>query len=101
LPARPKGISDLEDLDQVFAALAHQSRRTILLVLMARGGAMSSGDIAARFDCSWPTTTRHLGVLEAARLVHVETRGRERIYKLDARRLVEVAGGWIRRFGST
>ena len=28
---------------------------------------MTSGDIAARFDCSWPTTTRHLGILEDAR----------------------------------
>ena len=25
---------------------------------------MTSGAIASRFDCSWPTTTRHLRVLE-------------------------------------
>lgn len=59
---------------------------------------MSSREIAARFDCSWPTTTRHLGILESATLVHVESRGRERIYTLDTGRLVKVAGGWIRRF---
>jgi DNA-binding transcriptional ArsR family regulator len=95
---RAKGISDLEDLEVVFFALAHRSRRTILMVLKARGGAMSSRDIAARFDCSWPATTRHLGILESAGLVHVESRGRERIYTLDTDRLVKVAGGWIRRF---
>jgi DNA-binding transcriptional ArsR family regulator len=95
---RAKGISDLEDVEVVFSALAHQSRRTILMVLKARGGVMSSRDIAARFDCSWPTTTRHLGILESAKLVHVESRGRERIYRLDTDRLVKVAGGWIRRF---
>ncbi len=100
MTARPKGISDLEDLEAVFSALAHQTRRTILMVLKSRGGAMSSRDIAARFDCSWPTTTRHLGILESARLVRVESRGRERIYILDAERLTTVAGGWICRFMS-
>jgi DNA-binding transcriptional ArsR family regulator len=98
LTRTPKGIADLEDLEEVFAALAHRSRRTMLMVLHARGGSMTSGDIAARFDCSWPTTTRHLRILEEARLVRVESRGRERIYVLDVDRLVDVAGGWVLRF---
>jgi DNA-binding transcriptional ArsR family regulator len=96
--AKPKGVQELEDLDLVFAALAHRSRRTILNILKSRGGEMTSGAIASRFDCSWPTTTRHLRVLEDARLVRVELQGRERVYKLDRRRLTEVAGGWVQRF---
>jgi DNA-binding transcriptional ArsR family regulator len=96
--AKPKGVQELEDLDLVFAALAHRSRRTILSILKSRGGEMTSGAIASRFDCSWPTTTRHLRVLEDARLVRVELQGRERVYKLDRRRLTEVAGGWVQRF---
>ena len=59
---------------------------------------MTSGAIAARFDCSWPTTTRHLRVLEEAGLVRVEMQGRERVYKLDTDRLTAVAGTWIGRF---
>jgi DNA-binding transcriptional ArsR family regulator len=98
MTAKAQGVTDLEDLDRVFGALAHQSRRTILSVLAARGGQMTSGDIAARFDCSWPTTTRHLRVLEDAGLVHVGLRGRERIYYLDAVRLHAVARTWIDRF---
>lgn len=90
-----RGITDLENLEVVFAALAHQSRRTILIVLHARGGAMTSGEIASRFDCTWPTTTRHLRVLEQAGLVRVELRGRERIYRLDRQRLHHVAGTWL------
>ncbi len=82
----------------MFTALAHQSRRTILSILLARGGEMTSGAIAERFDCSWPTTTRHLRMLEEAGLVTVVMRGRERIYKLQADRLNRVAGNWIRRF---
>lgn len=59
---------------------------------------MSSRDVAARFDCSWPTVTRHLRILEDARLVKVVRRGRERVYVLDSDRLVSVVGGWVERF---
>lgn len=95
----PRGLADLDALEKVFAALAHTSRRSILLVLHARGRAMTSKEIAERFDCAWPTTTRHLGILEDAGLIHVERRGRERRYTLDTVRLLGVAGGWLRRFG--
>lgn len=98
MTAKPRGLRDIESFDTVFTALAHRSRRTILTILDARGGEMTSGAIAARFDCSWPTTTRHLRVLEDAGLVRVELQGRERIYRLDRSRLTEVAGGWIERF---
>jgi DNA-binding transcriptional ArsR family regulator len=95
---RPRGLIELDDFDAVFGALAHRSRRTILSVLHARGGEMTSGAIAARFDCSWPTTSQHLRVLEKAGLVTITLRGRERIYRLDAERLRSVAGGWLSRF---
>src|SRR5580658_2653033 len=81
-----RGLKDLDDLEAVFGALAHQSRRTILLILHARGGEMTSGAIAARFDCSWPTTSRHLGILQDAGLVHAALRGRQRVYQLDSGR---------------
>jgi DNA-binding transcriptional ArsR family regulator len=95
---KPQGIVDLEALEAVFGALAHESRRHILLVLHARGGEMTSGDIASRFACSWPTTTRHLRVLEQAGLVEVRLRGRERVYRVRTDRLKAVAGSWIARF---
>jgi DNA-binding transcriptional ArsR family regulator len=96
---RPRGLAELDALDAVFGALAHQSRRTILSVLHARGGEMTSGAIAARFDCSWPTTSQHLNVLQRAGLVTVELRGREHLYRLDTSNLDEVARGWLDRFG--
>jgi DNA-binding transcriptional ArsR family regulator len=95
---KAQGVQDLEDLELVFGALAHQARRTILSILDARGGEMTSGAIASRFECSWPTTTRHLRVLEEAGLVRVDLQGRERVYQLDAERLRRVAGSWIERF---
>ena len=101
---RPTATSPAErklaDLQVVFNALAHPSRRHILLVLRFRGGEMTAGEIAARFGCSWPTTTRHLGILEAAGLVHVEKRGRERVYRLDRDHLTRVAAGWLKTFAT-
>jgi DNA-binding transcriptional ArsR family regulator len=59
---------------------------------------VNAGEIARRFGCSWPTTTRHLRVLQEAGLVRVEKAGRERFYELDRRRLLRVAGGWLENF---
>jgi DNA-binding transcriptional ArsR family regulator len=88
----------LEDVDAVFAALAHASRRHILLVLHFRGGEMTAGDIAGRFECSWPTTSRHLKVLVDAGLIEQHKRGRERVYRLAHDRLRDVAGHWLATF---
>ena len=95
---KPRGLAELDDFDTVFTALAHRSRRTILSVLHARDGQMTSGDIAGRFDHSWPTISQHLRVLEQAGLVTVELRGREHVYRLQTARLHSVAGGWLARF---
>jgi DNA-binding transcriptional ArsR family regulator len=89
---------ELARLEAVFAALAHASRRHILRVLHHHGGSMTAGEIAARFDCTWPTTTRHLRRLEEAGLVRVEKEGRERIYRLDLDTLRGVAGQWLGGF---
>ena len=96
--ARPRGFTELDDYDAVFSALAHRSRRTILSVLHARGGEMTSGAIAARFEHSWPTTSPHLKVLQEAGLVAIELRGRERVYRLATGRLLAVTQGWLSHF---
>lgn len=59
---------------------------------------MTAGQIADRFSCSWPTTTRHLRVLEEAGLVTVEKSGRERRYRLAAGRLRDVVERWLASF---
>jgi DNA-binding transcriptional ArsR family regulator len=60
---------------------------------------MTAGELAARFSHSWPTTTRHLGVLTAAGLIRVERQGRERHYLLDRSHLSSVAGLWLGSLG--
>jgi len=96
--ARRDGLRELAELDAVFACLAHPSRRQVLLSLHLHGGTMTAGEIARRFDCTWPTTSRHLLKLEEAGLVVVETRGRERSYDLDRALLRRVVGDWLERF---
>ena len=98
--AKRDGLAELLRLEQVFSALAHPSRRQILLVLHIRGDQMTAGEIARRFSCSWPTTTRHLRVLQDAGLVSVEQQGRERCYQLERKLLRTTVGGWLGHFAS-
>lgn len=79
----------------MFGALAHPTRREILLVLHDRGGETTAGDLAARFEQSWPTTTRHLAVLVNSGLITVRKSGRERLYRIDRDRLVGGLGLWL------
>ena len=76
----------LAALDAVVAALAHPARRQILMTVHFRGQA-TAGEIAGRFAHKWPTTTRHLRVLEQAGLLCQEKQGRSRIYVVDRERL--------------
>jgi DNA-binding transcriptional ArsR family regulator len=87
----------LEALEVVFNALAHPARRNILLAVHFRGGSMTAGEIARRFAHAWPTTTRHLRVLEKAGLLHHRKRGRTRVYRIKRDRL-DVVGEWIAWF---
>ncbi|TDV56503.1 ArsR/SmtB family transcription factor [Actinophytocola oryzae] len=94
---RPRIVRNLGDLDVVFGALAHPTRREIVLVLHDRGGEVTAGDLAARFEQSWPTTTRHLTVLVDSGLVTVRKSGRERLYRLDRDKLVGGLGLWLHK----
>jgi DNA-binding transcriptional ArsR family regulator len=83
------------DLDAVFAALAHPIRRGILEQLA--GGSQTVNELAAPYRVRLPTISRHLGVLGAAGLVHVDREGRARRRRLDAAPL-SAAFGWLTRY---
>jgi DNA-binding transcriptional ArsR family regulator len=93
-----RALEQLEETDRVFEALAHPARRQILMFVRFRGGEMTAGEIAGRFAHSWPTTTRHLGVLVTAGLLRAVPRGRERVYQLDLEKLRGVTRGWLKWF---
>lgn len=86
----------LEALQAVCEALAHPARRQILLTVHFRG-AMTAGDIAGRFAHAWPTTTRHMRVLESAGLLAHERKGRARVYRV-ARAPLALLNEWLAWF---
>jgi DNA-binding transcriptional ArsR family regulator len=91
----PKARQDA--YEAVFTALAHPARRRILLTVYFEGGSMTAGEIARMFEHAWPTTTRHLKVLESAGLLRHERQGRSRRYTLDRRRL-DLVREWLAWF---
>jgi DNA-binding transcriptional ArsR family regulator len=92
---------DLRILNLVFEALAHPTRRQILLILKLRGGHMTAGQIAGRFSTTWPTITRHLNALQRAGLVNVQQRGRVRTYNLEQKTMLIMLRGWLQWFERT
>lgn len=98
--AKPaKGLRELDDIERVFGALAHATRRHILQVLHAHDGTLTAGELSARFAHSWPTTTRHLTVLLDAGLVTVTPVGRERRYQIARHHLADALGLWLTSVG--
>ena len=85
----------LEDTERVFDALSHKTRRHIVQLLAHFGPELPSGYLASRFASSWPTTTRHLHVLEGAGVVSVRREGRNWMYRLERKRVRDVVGGWL------
>ena len=79
-------------LDATFGALADPTRRAIL-VRLARGNA-TVGELAKPFDFALPTISRHLKVLEQARLIEKRKDASRRECKLRVEPLRQ-ASKWI------
>ena len=77
----------------VYGAIADPTRRRLLDLLGK--GERSAGELAARFDMSWPAVSQHLRVLRRAKLVRERREGRSRLYALDAAPLAEACQPWI------
>lgn len=75
-------------LDEVFHALASAPRRQLLSALA--DGERAVGDLAAPFEMSLAAVSKHLKVLEAARLVERRPAGRMTICRLTPGPLAEV-----------
>ena len=82
-------------LDDTFSALADPTRRAILKRL-ARGSA-PMGDLAQPFGMSWPAITKHVKVLERAKLVRREQEGRVHRMHLEGKPLRD-ARAWIDKY---
>jgi DNA-binding transcriptional ArsR family regulator len=79
----------------VFSAISAPARRAILARLA--GGEMPVQQLAETFSMSLPGVSQHLAVLREAGLVSVRKDGRQRIYKLNAEPLKDVAI-WVQEY---
>jgi DNA-binding transcriptional ArsR family regulator/uncharacterized protein YndB with AHSA1/START domain len=84
-------------MDDIFKALADPGRRRLLDSLNARNG-QNLNDLCAVMDMTRQSVTRHLEILEAANLVVVVRRGRERLHYLNAAPIHQVADRWIEQY---
>ena len=94
--AREKAVAD------VFFALGDGTRLSVVRKLGA-GGALSATALSEGAHVTRQAIVKHLQVLEGARLVTHEKRGREVLYTLEARQFQEarafldsVSAGWDR-----
>jgi DNA-binding transcriptional ArsR family regulator len=79
----------------VLDALGNPVRREILEILA--GGPRPVGEIAARFPISRPAVSKHLRILEEARLVGHTPSGTRHLFHL-AEEGFDAARGWLDRF---
>ncbi len=84
-------------LDQVFHALADQTRRA-MLERLARDD-LSVGELAAPLDMSLAAASKHVRVLEKAGLIDRRVRGRVHMCRLATRPLA-TASGWLKHYES-
>ena len=72
-----------------FKALGEPTRRSILEMLASRGQ-MSATAIADQFQVSAPAISQHLKILREARLVQMEKRAQQHLYRINPDALHEV-----------
>jgi DNA-binding transcriptional ArsR family regulator len=85
-------LNQLPDLDRLFHALADPARRAMVERLTL--GPAPVSELARPLPMSLPSAMQHLGVLEAAGLVHSEKAGRVRTCSIDPQALNQVER-WI------
>ena len=82
-------------LDRVFHALAHPARRAILRQLS--GHEQNLTELAAPLKMSFPAASKHVRVLERAKLVRRRVVGRSHLCRLEGRPLAD-ADSWLEGF---
>lgn len=83
-------------MEDVFKALSSNPRRRILNHLA--NGPLTAGEIAAKFDMTKPSISKHLGVLKAAGLIVEEKRGQFVHYQLADENLINSLYGFLSNF---
>jgi DNA-binding transcriptional ArsR family regulator len=81
-------VAQVRDAAPLFAALGDETRLR-LLVRLSSGGPESISRLSAKSPVTRQAVTKHLNVLSRAGLIRGDRRGRERIWQVEPRRLVD------------
>lgn len=81
----PRNVSDPSGLSRVLVALGDPVRQQILLLLSRQE--LNVSELTDRSHLSRPAVSHQLKILADAGLLLQERRGRERVYRVDAKRL--------------
>ena len=84
------------DIEQVFEALASTPRRKILAYLSETS--MTAGEIADRFEMTKPSLSKHLKILENAKLIRSEKKGQFVHYSLADDNMIGTLHNFIATF---
>lgn len=88
-----------QDMDAVFQALAHESRRRMLDLVKEKPG-IGVGVLANEFDVSRIAVMKHLAVLEGAGLVVSEKDGRTRRLYFNAAPIQMIYDRWTTEYSA-
>lgn len=88
-----------DDMDAVFQALAHESRRRMLDMVKECPG-IGVGALASDFDVSRIAVMKHLGVLEQAGLLVSEKDGRTRRLYFNAVPIQMIHDRWTTEYSA-
>lgn len=80
----------------MYRALADPTRRQVLALLRERD--MTAGELAGRFELSWPTMSGHFAVLRDADLVSADRNGSTITYRLNLSVLEEAMAALLDAF---
>ena len=89
------------ELDFIFVSLSDTTRRKILKRVAKRP--LSVSEIAKPYPISLPAISKHLNILERARLIRRTRQGREQIVRLNPKALktAEEYMAWYKKFWET
>jgi DNA-binding transcriptional ArsR family regulator len=90
-------MTDRDDTDLLFKALADPNRRKLLDLLHAHDG-RTLNDLCEHLDMTRQGVTQHLDLLGAANLVATARRGREKLHFLNPVPLQQIYERWIAKF---
>jgi DNA-binding transcriptional ArsR family regulator len=84
-------------MDKIFKALADNTRRELLDRLFAKDG-QTLGELCEYLSMTRQAVTKHLVILEAANLIVIQWKGREKLHYLNPVPIQEIYERWVSKY---